>query len=151
MKFFEMLDSTMLRGYALCAAVVTTLLGSILAIDVFPQTFRQIAAVFLLGGTAAAIFVVYAPKLEGHIHRRRWGRTLLAWEADRKNIFTEKRTNLFWVYLGLNSEVTEWCERNCSGQVGVMPIKGAAKADGSTKTVWFSDPNDALHFKMVWR
>lgn len=97
MKFLEMLDSTMLRGYALCAAVVSTLLGSIMAIDVFPQTFRQIAATMLLSGTALAIFIVYAPKLEGIIHRRRWRRSILDWSNDRKDIFVQTRSNLFWV------------------------------------------------------
>ncbi|RYD65672.1 MAG: hypothetical protein EOP83_06900 [Verrucomicrobiaceae bacterium] len=149
MRFLRLLDNTKVRGYALIAAIVASLLGSILAINIFPPMVRQASAVLLCLGVATALFVVYAPLIEGWLISKRRSAATLKWDKDRADITVNDHVNLFWTYPVLNPEVAEWVAHNCTGKVTVQPIKsGMARPDFNT--LHFTQANDALHFKMVY-
>lgn len=150
MNILKKLDNTVVRGYALIVAVVTVPSGTLMASNLFPEWIRQFSAPVLLFGTFLAMFVVYAPKLEGYINRWHRRATTLTLNETRSRLCVIERTNLFWTYFKLDEETARWCENNCSGRYGVLPLQSGEKANSHNKTVWFSEPNDALNFKMVW-
>ncbi len=45
-----------------------------------------------------------------------------------------------------SAEISEWCAANLSGIYGILPQTQFE----DRRIIWFTDPRDAIHFKMRW-
>lgn len=68
---------------------------------------------------------------------------------DKKLIATLARSRTMWncKWYEMAPEVEEWCRANCRGVVGIRP---ELRYGHDRRIIWFTNRNDALHFKMRW-
>ena len=68
---------------------------------------------------------------------------------DKRHVLTLDRSRTMWnvKWYQMTPEVEDWCRANCRGVIGIRPEIRYAE---DRRIFWFTNRNDALHFKMRW-
>lgn len=128
-------------GYMMTVAVVG-----------MPLTYAQVMPVWVfvvwtLTVIPAFGIFVFSMYLEDRLARlitRRWTHVL-----DRRGVLTMPGyVNNELISQRLKPAVREWCRENLAGYVGVHSIPRSDR--DRMPLIWFSNPHDAMHFKLRW-
>ncbi len=114
------------------------------------KTFSNLTAIVATTMNLSMLALLGAAQLEARFWARKAKNSQWQFE-DKKETLSQSGNHMIvgirWD--DLDPQVLAWCRENCKGHYGVRPWVGHDGL-GKPRIIWFSNGDDAFHFKMRW-